>query len=129
MKNEKKYLQLPKVKKYKYKQFNQKRKIKRSILKNSHKINKIRFKFAYSKKSKKGQQKNELSKGKKIIRIFSNIISLILFIKAYYLYYLSLEKCLDGDDWCTQKWNWITLKLRELIISTIIIVVLIILII
>ncbi len=50
-----------------------------------------------------------------------NILALILFIISYYCYYLSLEKCFDGIDLCTRKWNWIMTKLKQLIISVIII--------
>ena len=45
--------------------------------------------------------------------IFIYIFILILFISTYYLYYLSLEKCLDGNDICGNKKNWIIKKIIE----------------
>lgn len=48
------------------------------------------------------------------------IFSFILFIYSYYLYYLSLEKCLSGFDVCAGKSKWILIKLCEAIISYII---------
>ena len=48
---------------------------------------------------------------------------------SYYFYYLSLEKCFEGDDVCCKKWDWIKLKIIQLTISCIIIIVLLILII
>ena len=41
----------------------------------------------------------------------------IIFLIAYVLYYLSLEKCLDGEELCGNNMKWIYKKLRELIIS------------
>ena len=40
-----------------------------------------------------------------------------LFIIAYFLYYLSLEKCLYGEELCGNNMKWIYKKLFELIIS------------
>ena len=61
--------------------------------------------------------------------IFINLMSLLLFVSSYYFYYLSLEKCLEGEDVCCKKNNWIILKIKQLIISVIIIVILLFLII
>ena len=61
-------------------------------------------------------------KNKKKKNIIFNVLSLILFITSYHFYYLSLEKCLNGEDVCSQKWEWIQLKLKQLIISIIIII-------
>ena len=41
----------------------------------------------------------------------------IIFLIAYFLYYLSLEGCLDGEELCGNNMKWIYKKLRELIIS------------
>ena len=41
----------------------------------------------------------------------------IIFLIAYILYYLSLERCLDGEELCGNNMKWIYKKLRELIIS------------
>ena len=59
-----------------------------------------------------------------------NILGLLLFLISYYYFYLSLEKCLFGENECSQKWNWILLKInQEINKSVFIIIVLIILII
>ena len=50
-----------------------------------------------------------------------NIAIFFIFSLSYYLYYLSLEKCLDGEDECGIKLNWIKKKIIELIISCFII--------
>ena len=63
-------------------------------------------------------------KKKKLIfafSIFINLFALVLFILSYHFYYLSLEKCLEGINKCTLKWNWIKTKIRQLIISVMII--------
>ena len=41
----------------------------------------------------------------------------ILFIIAYSFYYLSLEKCFDGEELCGNNMKWIYKKVFELIIS------------
>ena len=60
----------------------------------------------------------------KSFKLFSHI-SICLFIISYYLYYLSLEKCYEGFDVCSNKNVWISIKLFELIASSFIIAVLI----
>lgn len=45
-----------------------------------------------------------------------------MFILSYYLYYLSLEKCYEGFDKCGIKIDWISLKLFEAVLSTLILV-------
>ena len=55
----------------------------------------------------------------KCIKIFKrlpkliNFFSIFVFIDIYYLYYLSLEKCLDGLSRCSKKVAWIQKKLNE----------------
>ena len=78
------------------------------------------FKYPFKNKFKK-KKETQYIKGKIIPKIIMNIISLMLFIVAYYYYYLSIEKCLIGENECSQKWNWIKLKVEQLIISTLII--------
>lgn len=46
-----------------------------------------------------------------------SIFHLLLFILSYFLYYLSLEKCLNGFDVCGEKTKWIIIKLCEAILS------------
>ena len=76
--------------------------------------------------SKKNQSKDSENK---IKYIYFNLVALLLFITSYYFYYLSLEKCIEGDYICSTKWNWIILKVKQFIISAIIIILLMILII
>ena len=45
-------------------------------------------------------------------------ISLVFFL-MYLLFFLSLEKCLEGDDICSVKFGWIKKKLKEEIFSVI----------
>ena len=54
-------------------------------------------------------------------KLLINIFALILFTISYHYYYLSLEKCLEGIHLCSKKWNWIIAKIKQLIISVIII--------
>ena len=49
-----------------------------------------------------------------------NIISLVFFCLSYFLYYLSLEKCLLGVDVCGNKVKWILKKILQLSSSSII---------
>jgi len=49
-----------------------------------------------------------------------NIISLVFFCLSYFLYYLSLEKCLLGVDVCGNKVKWILKKILQLSASSII---------
>ena len=53
------------------------------------------------------------------------INTIFLFIISYFLYYLSLEKCNEGFDACADKTTWISIKLTQLISSSIIIAILI----
>ena len=123
MENEKKLLKPSEKKKFKY--YNKKikkSKQAKSILiepNKSKNLNRIKFKL---KKANKKEPEIKLTKVNKTLKIFFNIIGLFLFIISYYFYYLSLEKCFDGEDFCTVKWNWIKLKLMQLIISTAIII-------
>ena len=41
-----------------------------------------------------------------------------IFIIIYYLYYLSLEKCFDGESECSRKINWIKKKINEGLLCT-----------
>ena len=54
-----------------------------------------------------------------IPNILKNFICFILFIVSYYLYYLSLEKCYEGNDGCTKKMKWIANKVIEELVSCI----------
>ena len=53
-----------------------------------------------------------------------NIIAIILFIFSYLYYYLSLEKCFWGEDRCSARLKWIRIKIKQLVISLIIITIL-----
>ena len=87
------------------------------------------FTYISKNKMKKNEKKKNLKMGNEKIANICNIISLLLFIISYYFYYLSLEKCFGGEEECSKKWEWIMLKLAQLIISLIIIIFLILLII
>ena len=86
-------------------------------------------KYRYKKKYILKNHKIGITKTHKIASIIFNIIGLLLFITSYYFYYLSLEKCFDGEDACSKKLNWIIQKIKQLIISSAIIIFLMILII
>jgi hypothetical protein len=43
-----------------------------------------------------------------------------MFLLSYFLYYLSLEKCLDGFDICGTKNKWLIIKSIEAISSSLI---------
>ena len=110
--------------KYKY---NIKRKFKKSIKNSIIKIN--NYNYSHMKKTRTNKIKNTHKNNKKIFNIFFNLIGLILFVASYYFYYLSLEKCFEGEDECSKKLEWIKPKIIQLIISVVIIIVLLILII
>jgi hypothetical protein len=48
----------------------------------------------------------------------------VLFFLSYLLYYKSLEKCTKGEDKCPRKINWIKAKIKEVIFSCLVMVVL-----
>ena len=48
-----------------------------------------------------------------------------IFLASYYSYFLSLEKCYEGEDRCCKKEKWIKKKVIELFLSCIIISLLI----
>ena len=50
---------------------------------------------------------------------------ILLFIIAYLLHILSLEKCYEGFDLCSLKTKWIERKISEAVVSCLIIVILI----
>ena len=98
----------------------------------NRRINSIKYKYEkylYKNKNKLKIHKIGSTKTHKIASIIFNIIGLLLFITSYYFYYLSLEKCFDGEDTCSKKLNWIIQKIKQLIISSAIIIFLMILII
>ena len=49
---------------------------------------------------------------------FNNILSVLIFSIAYYLYYLSLEICDSGVDKCGIRLNWVYKKIFQLFISS-----------
>jgi hypothetical protein len=63
----------------------------------------------------------------RIIRVkyISSIFVCFIFFLSYYLYYLALEKCMEGQFKCGIKIKWIHKKLVEAILSSIIIAILI----
>ena len=61
---------------------------------------------------------NYIQKAKRIIKKNKYLFSYLI---SYFLYFLSLEKCNEGEDVCCTKGNWIKIKLVELMISCLII--------
>ena len=56
------------------------------------------------------------SKNINIVKIFSKIVkysSNVIFIVVYYLYFLSLEGCFEGEKKCSKKSKWIKKKTDE----------------
>ena len=51
---------------------------------------------------------------------YLNILSLVLFILSYYLFFLSLEKCYDGESICCRKFRWMK---KKVIISCILLII------
>ena len=66
----------------------------------------------------------EKSHKKKTIKIAFSIIVSVNFLLSYYLYFLALEKCKEGQFRCSQKINWIYKKLAQAIVSSIIMAIL-----
>ena len=100
--------------KYKYK-YNIKRKYKKSRKNNSVKIN--ISKYSLRRKTRGNKIKNKSKNNKNIFNVLFNLFGLLLFLISYYFYYLSLEKCYDGEDICSKKLEWIYQKVIQLIIS------------
>ena len=102
-------------------------KIKTSLIINANKIDNYKYssreKFIQGNQKIKIKYKNQKNL-KSIFKIFFNGIGLLLFIISYYFYYLSLDKCLQGEDECTKKLKWIQLRLNQYIISVVIITIL-----
>ena len=65
---------------------------------------------------------NKKKKNKYCNFIFGNNKYLFLYLLSYFLFFLSLEKCLEGEDVCCMKMKWIIKKIIELIISCLILI-------
>ena len=63
-------------------------------------------------------------KRKKIIFKLTNSVFIIFFL-SYFLYYLSLERCMQGIFECGKKIEWINRKVIQAILSSVIIGILI----
>ena len=101
-----------------------KEKPKKFFILDNNKIIKSKKSFKSNKRAKLAKTKSK--KENKIFFIFCNAFSFVLFIFSYCFYYLSLDKCLDGEDVCSKKWDWILLNIKRLVISSVIIIFLII---
>ena len=55
---------------------------------------------------------------------FKNILVCLAFFFSYYLFFLSLEGCFEGEDFCCMKWKWMKLKILEELLSCFIMVIL-----
>jgi hypothetical protein len=60
---------------------------------------------------------------KKINKNINSLIVFILFSLSYYLFFLSLEKCFEGEDLCCTKLKWIERKVIEEILSCLLITI------
>ena len=60
----------------------------------------------------------------KILKILFFSILYLFFLLSYLLYYKSLESCTKGEDKCTTMRYWIEIKVKELIFSSLIMVIL-----
>ena len=65
----------------------------------------------------KGLTKKSKNINKHIKSLLYKYIVSFVFIISYILYYLSLEKCFDGEELCGNNMKWIYKKLFELILS------------
>ena len=63
-------------------------------------------------------------KFEKIKKKFFNSSIFISFFLVYFLFFLSLEGCYEGEDKCCMKWNWIKKKIIEESISIFLTIVL-----
>lgn len=54
---------------------------------------------------------------RKYKNIIKHILIFIMFILSYYFYYLSLESCFDGEGPCSSYINWIKTKIKQELIS------------
>ena len=71
-------------------------------------------------KNKYSPINNEETKYFSILVVFSKIIRFspfFIFIVVYFLFFLSLEKCFEGEKICSKKSGWIRIKLNEALIS------------
>ena len=71
-------------------------------------------------KNKYSPINNQETKYFSIFVVFSKIIrfsSFFIFIVVYFLFFLSLEKCFEGEKICSKKSGWIRIKLNEALIS------------
>ena len=59
-----------------------------------------------------------------ITKYYFNFFVFFLFFLTYYFFYLSLEKCNDGEDICCQKFGWMKKKIIEELISCILSIIL-----
>ena len=57
-------------------------------------------------------------------QIYKDVTIIILFIFAYFLFFLSLEKCYEGEASCCRKFKWMKKKVVEELISCFIIIIL-----
>ena len=55
---------------------------------------------------------------------YSNLLIFALFFFSYFSFFLSLERCLEGEDVCCKKVKWMKKKVIEEAISCILIIIL-----
>ena len=62
-------------------------------------------------------KRNYLPKIKILQESIKYLVILVVFVVIYLFYFLSLEECTEGLENCSLKFNWIVLKIKEEIIS------------
>ena len=55
---------------------------------------------------------------------FKSLFIFIFFFTSYYLFFLSLEGCFEGEDFCCMKWKWMKIKIVEELLSCFIMIIL-----
>ena len=104
------------------KKYKAKKEKKYKVIKIQNDVKVKAFQYYRYKKIRQESPENQPKSLIIFIRLFFKWISPLLFVISYYFYYLSLEKCFDGDDECSLKLKWIKLKVTQYIISVLLIV-------
>ena len=73
--------------------------------------------FLYKNICKKTQYETIINDSKYYIGKIKKILIFIMFFHIYYFYYLSLESCFDGEGPCSSYIKWIKKKVKQEIIS------------
>ena len=101
---------------------NYSKKIKKYIRDKCNKM--FKPKTSYVKEPEPGvkNEKDKIDKKdrKKKIPLWNHILHICLFFISYFLYFISLERCYDGEDICSNNQFWVARVVITLVISIII---------